>query len=89
LSAVGFYRDQEGAVHLEGEVEIGEIPLAVLQLPVGYRPEGDVTFYGVGPRSASRVRITSGGFVEIYAGGKAEPVSFDGIVYRADLRTEA
>jgi hypothetical protein len=90
LTSVTFYRDQEGVVHLEGQVQVGsELGGALFQLPQGYTPEEEKVFYGVGPKPGTRVRIVTGGFVEIYPAAKEEPASLDGITFRADPRTEA
>ena len=38
LQVAGFYRDQEGVVHLRGGVALGGSTTTIFTLPVGYRP---------------------------------------------------
>jgi hypothetical protein len=50
LQPVGFYKDHEGIVHLQGVAKIGEAgPLGIIfRLPPGYRPaSGRLAIYGV------------------------------------------
>jgi hypothetical protein len=90
VEPVGFYRDPEGVVHLEGEVLAGsELGGLLAELPVGYRPDQTSVFYKVTAETNSEVYVTVGGYLEIYPGMKNTRVSLAGLSWRADLRTEA
>ena len=94
---VGFYKDHEGIVHLEGMAKVGEgeNPIAGLlfQLPPGYRPaagsdlvfpnvEGEETISVLGSNVVSEGHNLEG---DIYAnGGKGTIVSLSGVTFRAE-----
>ncbi|HEY7255887.1 MAG TPA: hypothetical protein VH476_04310 [Solirubrobacterales bacterium] len=94
---VGFYKDHEGIVHLEGMAQVGEgeDPIAGLlfQLPSGYRPASgtDLVFPNVEDEETISVlgsNIVSGGHNlegDVYAnGGKGTIVSLNGVTFRAE-----
>ncbi|HEY1356216.1 MAG TPA: hypothetical protein VGF09_07860 [Solirubrobacterales bacterium] len=94
---VGFYKDHEGIVHLEGMAQVGtgENPITGLlfQLPPGYRPAAgiDLVFPNVEDEETISVlgsNIVSGGHNlegDVYAnGGKETIVSLSGVTFRAE-----
>jgi hypothetical protein len=86
----GFYIDQEGIVHLEGNAKTTSEFLALLAiLPTGYRPIEAQTFWGVSAKSSAHVYVERSGAVEIYGATTGETVSLSGITWQADLRPEA
>lgn len=86
----GFYIDQEGIVHLEGDATTtGEFPGLLAILPSGYRPIEAQTFWGVAAKSATRVYLSRAGAIEIYGATPGETVSLSGITWEADLRAES
>lgn len=84
-ASVGFYRDQEGVVHLKGSADKGEGP-TVFQLPPGYRPAGALNFAvtcsGCGATTGGLVISGSDGAVQAPPG--AVRVGLDGITFRAE-----
>jgi hypothetical protein len=85
----GFYIDQEGIVHLEGDATTTSEFLALLAiLPSGYRPIEAQTFWGVAAKSSAHVYVGRGGAIEIYGATPGETVSLSGLTWQADLRTE-
>jgi hypothetical protein len=81
---VGFYRDHEGIVHLQGRLtQNGEIGGALFKLPAAYLPAQPELFYVPTAKGAvTKVETDATGFVEIY-GPKTETISLDGISWRA------
>jgi hypothetical protein len=94
---VGFYKDHEGIVHLEGMAQVGngENPIAGLlfQLPPGYRPaagadlvfpnvEEEATISVLGSNVVSKGHNLEG---DVYASGEQETiVSLNGVTFRAE-----
>ena len=91
LSGVGFWRDHEGIVHLQGHLEptVDNAGGLTEELPVADRPEEVALFFGVTPKGTARVLVTLAGRIEILGAGKEEIVSLDGLTWRADERTQA
>ncbi len=94
---VGFYKDHEGIVHLEGMAKVGEgenpIEGLLFQLPPGYRPAAgsDLVFPNVEAEETISVLgsnvVSNGHNVEgdVYAnGGKGTIVSLNGVTFRAE-----
>ncbi|MGD0198536.1 MAG: hypothetical protein ABSC56_11620 [Solirubrobacteraceae bacterium] len=42
VASVGFYKDREGIVHLQGHVDSGSRLVPIFQLPAGYRPPSGI-----------------------------------------------
>jgi hypothetical protein len=95
---VGFYKDHEGIVHLEGSAEVPSTAsspyLAVFSLPPGFRPaaktaltfpnvEGEQIVAVIGSGVAYEGTDYSGDVVLI-AGGGDNAASFNGITFRAE-----
>ena len=84
ITNVGFYRDHEGVVHLQGRAEPNAGGSGFFaELPVGYRPSQDEVFFGVGPKPTALVTVEAGGSINIINADKGETVSLDGITWRA------
>jgi hypothetical protein len=81
---VGFYRDREGIVHLQGRLSPNtEVAGYLAELPPGYRPDPQAEiFYGIGPSPASHLVMEPGGSIYVTA-QKGETVTLDGISWRA------
>jgi hypothetical protein len=81
---VGFYRDHEGIVHLQGRlIQNGDLGGALFQLPPAYLPAQPELFYvPTGRGGVVKVETDTTGFLEIYA-PKNETISLDGITWRA------
>jgi hypothetical protein len=94
---VGFYKDHEGIVHLEGMAKAGEgespIEGLLFQLPPGYRPapgtdlvfpnvENEETISVLGSNLVSNGRNLEGDVVA--NGGKGTIVTLSGITFRAE-----
>jgi hypothetical protein len=100
LRPVGFYKDHEGIVHLEGDAFVGPgvgSPVSraiVFKLPPGFRPAAktSLTFPNLeGEQSISIVGSNVGGEGQDYSGdvllingGSANLASFNGITFRAE-----
>ena len=86
-ASVGFYKDQEGVVHLKGSADKGE-GSTIFQLPPGYRPASDRTLgfavicSGCGATTGGLVIEGSDGSVKAPPG--AVRVGLDGITFRAE-----
>jgi hypothetical protein len=94
---VGFYKDHEGTVHLEGMAQVGNgknpIEGLLFQLPPGYRPASgtDLVFPNVEEEETISVLgsniVSSGHNLEgdVYAsGGEGTIVSLNGVSFRAE-----
>jgi len=96
--SVAFYKDQEGVVHLRGEVSLGTQGTVIFRLPPGYRPasgrfiqEPVACFGGAGcPNEVGSVLIAGpnlpipGGDGAIFSPAETENVFLDGIAFRAE-----
>jgi hypothetical protein len=90
LQPVGFYKDHEGIVHLQGAVKIGGAPGVIFTLPPGYRPasgtallfepinEGSV--FVLGGNTTAEGKVLDGAVL----GGPGKTTSLDGILFRAE-----
>lgn len=96
LRSVGFYKDHEGIVHLEGDALVGTgTPYPVIfTLPVGFRPasktvvtfpntEGEEVISIQGSNISSEGRDFSGAVI-LYGGGSDNLASLNGITFRAE-----
>lgn len=89
IDYVGFYIDHEGIAHLEGAVATTtELDALLTELPLGYHPFEAQKFYGVAAKPSAYVYVSPGGAVEIYGAKNGEEIRLDGLIWRADLRTE-
>jgi hypothetical protein len=62
----GFYRDQEGVVHLRGVVSLGGSGLTIFTLPAGYRPSATEAFSAVLDSAGSAlILVTAAGDVDL------------------------
>jgi hypothetical protein len=91
LNPVGFYKDHEGIVHLQGIAETGKTsPAFVFTLPPGFRPASGKTliFEQVTEASAfifgSSINIEGFDLSGKILGSSEQPVVFDGITFRAE-----
>ncbi len=94
---VGFYKDQEGVVHLKGTASSGASGTPIFRLPPGYRPaNGDfvrmpVACFGAGcPNDVGALEIVSSNFTAIpededavLSPTGATDVSLSGVTFRA------
>src|SRR5262249_24703864 len=89
---VGFYKDHEGIVHLEGMAIVGEgespIPGLLFQLPPGYRPAAGTDLVFPNVEDEETISVLGSGIVneghnlegDVYAnGGKQTIVSLSGV----------
>jgi hypothetical protein len=94
FGSVGFYKDHEGIVHLEGVVKTGKESLVesitpIFTLPPGFRPASGVTqlFGGLGSNTAlifgSGTSLTGKALDGMVAGTKEQAVILDGVTFRA------
>lgn len=95
LRSVGFYKDHEGIVHLEGTAFVGHGPYSIVfSLPTGFRPaaktaltfpnvEGEQTIAIVGSGVSYEGKDYSGDVVLITPGSD-NAASFNGITFRAE-----
>ncbi len=94
LQPVGFYKDKEGIVHLEGVVKVGKEKgstslVPIFTLPAGFRPAASVVQI-FSPGSSSGVLIAGSnasyeghGLSGNVLGSEGETVVLSGITYRA------
>ena len=94
LQPVGFYKDKEGIVHLEGVVKVGKEKgstslVPIFTLPAGFRPAASVVQIS-SPGSSSGVLIAGSnasyeghGLSGNVLGSEGETVGLSGITYRA------
>lgn len=95
LRSVGFYKDHEGIVHLEGSAFVGggKYPV-IFNLPPGFRPASKtvLTFPNSEGEEVISIQgsdVVSGGHdysgaVILYGGGSANYASLNGITFRAE-----
>jgi hypothetical protein len=81
---VGFYRDHDGIVHLQGRlIQNGDLGGALFKLPPAYLPAQPELFYvPTAKGTVVKVETDEAGFLEIY-GPKNETISLGGISWRA------
>jgi hypothetical protein len=79
---VGYFKDGEGLVHLEGAMDSGTIGLAAFTLPAGYRPAVNRDFGVCGADIFGAVRVEASGAVVPLAGSNTR-ISLDGVCFRA------
>jgi hypothetical protein len=66
FQSVGFYRDDEGAVHLRGVVALGGHVTTIFTLPIGYRPAATEMFSaGLDNAGAAMIEVTAFGAVDL------------------------
>jgi hypothetical protein len=78
--SASFAKDSLGFVHLKGTVKDG-VAQAIFTLPVGYRP-ALILFVSMANQTFGYV--TSGGSVQVAAGGIGEDTGLDGITFKAE-----
>ena len=80
----GFFRDQEGVVHLRGVVNLGS-STTIFTLPPGYRPTATEAFTAlVGDTSIGSVFVVASGDVILeFLGGPGKTLSLSQISFRA------
>jgi hypothetical protein len=91
LNSVGFYKDHEGIVHLQGIAETGKTsPSFVFTLPPGFRPAPGKTLIFEQVTEAAAFIFGSGLNIEGFdlsgkiLGSSESPVVLDGITFRAE-----
>ena len=93
LNPVGFYKDHDGVVHLQGIAETGKVsPGFVFTLPPGFRPAAGKTLIFEQITEASAFIFGGNLFLEGFdlsgkilgISGEEEPVALDGITFRAE-----
>lgn len=84
VEPVGFYRDHEGVVHLQGRVTTqNEFGALVGLLPAGFRPGTEEVFFGVGRKAGVAVWVFDSGVIDIFGAVNGETVSLSGLTWRA------
>jgi hypothetical protein len=84
ISQIGFYRDHEGIVHLQGLIRPKlEAAAGVVTLPPGFRSARDELFYGVSTNGETFLSVEADGEVRIIDGEKGRLVSLAGVTWRA------
>lgn len=87
FETVGFYKDKEGRVHLQGTIaKNAGAPIVAFTLPVGYRPAKELRFAAYRHSDqVTRVAIDSWGSVLIPTSmPDGTQISLDGISFRVD-----
>ena len=89
LQVAGFYRDQEGVVHLRGGVALGGSTTTIFTFPVGYRPAATEEFTAVLDTGGSAlILVTATGGVNllfINSPGTPHTLSLSQISFRAGV----
>jgi hypothetical protein len=88
--SVGFYRDDEGVVHLRGAVAFPASSITIFTLPTGYRPAATEMFSAeLDDAGSAMVFVTSGGDVDLEFvnpnGSAPHAMSLSGISFRAGV----
>ncbi len=84
VTPIGFYRDQEGVVHLQGLVTPdNESSAGVFELPPGLQPGRDELFFGVSAVNGAFLSVEPDGEVRIIYGEKGHVVSLAGVTWRS------
>lgn len=66
FQSVGFYRDDEGVVHLRGVVALGGHTTTIFTLPIGYRPAATEMFIaGLDYAGTATIEVTAVGDVDL------------------------
>ena len=66
FQSVGFYRDDEGVVHLRGVLALGGHTTTIFTLPTGYRPAATEFFIaGLDNAGIATVEVTASGDVDL------------------------
>lgn len=81
-NAAGYWKDGDGAVHLQGVIGAGSLAASAFGLPQGFRPAGICNFIVMCNSAPGYVTVDSGGNVTPQSGGNAW-LSLEGIVFRA------
>lgn len=80
--AVGFWREANGIVHLQGSAERVSGELVIFTLPPGYRPGATVNLRPAGTASTDiPLTVATNGEVSIFALAGNAPVSLDGVSF--------
>ena len=89
FQVAGFYRDEEGVVHLRGGVALGGSTMTIFTLPVGYRPAATEEFSAVLDTAGSAlILVTAAGDVNllfINSPGTPHTLSLSQISFRAGV----
>lgn len=86
-TALAYYKDQFGIVHLKGNIKAGTIGANQFVLPTGYKIGTNVAYFTAWEFTANkavRVYIANGGDVQILDATAGNNVSFDGITFKAE-----
>ena len=92
FNPVGFYKDHEGIVHLQGVALVGKSsssPVPIFTLPAGFRPASGKVIIGGGLGAfaiigGSNTTFASTDLSGKVAGSEEEPAFLDGITFRAE-----
>jgi hypothetical protein len=84
LNSVGYYRDRQGRVFIQGTVQrCGNPGIVVTTLPAGFRPPKDENFAIVGPSASfSSLGIGASGEVDIETSVSGNFFGLDGVNFR-------
>ena len=77
-----FFKDNFGIVHLSGLITGGTAGTALFQLPVGYRPSGNLIFPAANANQYTEVTVNSSGSVTVAGGANNTWLSLSGISFR-------
>ena len=79
----GYYKDDDGVVHLRGLLKSGTIASSMFTLPIGYRPAKNIIRNTVSNAASGRLDITSAGLVIPQTGSNVW-VSVDSVAFTAE-----
>jgi hypothetical protein len=83
LNPMGFYRDREGRIFLQGTVQqCGNPGFTVTTLPAGFRPPKDENFAIGGPTGPVNGAVGASGVVAIQGGATTNLFGLDGVSFR-------
>jgi hypothetical protein len=90
VTPIGFYRDHEGVVHLQGHLEptVDNAGPLTDELPPADRPAQIELFFGINPKGSARALVEPTGRIEVISAAKGEIVSLDGLTWRAEEAQE-
>jgi hypothetical protein len=86
FNPTGYYKDDDGIVHLRGLVKTGALGTIIFTLPAGYRPAKQIICATIANNQVHRLDVTNTGSVTTTAGmGTNAFLSIDNIHFRAEL----